>query len=73
MYNIAYEDGRKTRIYCLHWITYYTTAEHYLRMFLLRYGDGKEDLRIFPNGKGYYNLTNARVISKEEWTRRGRR
>jgi len=64
MFNIAFEKDGQTRHYCLQWAER-STMERMLELFIRRYGNGVDDLRPYPNGKGVYHFTNPRIVEKE--------
>lgn len=64
LFNIAYENKGITKLYCMEWADLPTMLKQ-LENFHRLYGNGKEDIRAYPNGKGFYAFTNVRIISDE--------
>jgi len=61
MYNIAYEDNGKVRLYCEENMEM-ETAHVYLKKFADKYLDANGKGRAYPNGKGYYPISNPRIV-----------
>lgn len=62
-YNVAYECNGRTIVYCVEWSDY-GTAQRMLALFIEKYGNGADDVRSFPNGKGTYQVSNPRIVSR---------
>lgn len=60
LYNVAYDDSHgNTKHYCVDAMSY-PIAEKYRDLFIDRYQN-----KPYPNGKGYYDVHNVRIISIE--------
>lgn len=61
LYNVAYDTPEGRRIYCQQWADH-ETMERMLALWKQRYGENGG--KAYPNGKGFYNVSNPRIVIK---------
>jgi hypothetical protein len=62
-YNVAYDKPEGGFIYCQSWMDH-PTAVAMLAKFKARYTNEDGTPKPFPNGKGVYQVSNIRIVTK---------
>ncbi len=63
-YNVAYDrDDGEVIIYCKSWMDH-ATAEVQLDNFKKRYLNADGTGKAYPNGQGFYPVSNPRIFTK---------
>jgi len=61
MFKVVYDDDGQTHVYCVYSMDL-PKAEEMLKKFKARYLNPDGTGQRFPNGKGYFTVTNPRIV-----------